>query len=95
MVSGDLFEPWSQQWQVGNYAVFNFIYCTDNWTSLVFSIGKELFSDNRIHLFMHHIPVYFCLDLMISYYFHKKSYIDKLGVFHASQISMCLDPHLN
>ena len=22
-------------------------------------------------------------------------YIDKLGVFHANQISMCLDPHLN
>ena len=21
--------------------------------------------------------------------------IDKLGVFHANQISMCLDPHLN
>ena len=22
-------------------------------------------------------------------------YVDKLGVFHANQISMCLDPHLN
>ena len=27
---------------------------------------------------------------------HKKSsLVDKLGVFHANQIFMCLDPHLN
>ena len=66
------------------------------WTSLVFNIGKELFSlcsGNRIHLFMHHNPVYHCLDLMIPYHFHKN--VDKLGVFHANQISVCIDPHLN
>ena len=32
------------------------------------------------------------LDL---YVLRDNAFIDKLGVFHANQISMCLDPHLN
>ena len=33
--------------------------------------------------------------LIISWFICSRWYIDKLGVFHANQISMCLDPHLN
>ena len=35
-------------------------------------------------------------QLSLPWYFKSvKSTIDKLGVFHANQISMFLDPHLN
>ena len=39
-----------------------------------------------------------CTYKVWSYYvqqFRRRWCIDKLGVFHANQISMCLDPHLN
>ena len=37
------------------------------------------------------------LYLLFTTYFlcSKRCCIDKLGVFHANQTSMCLDPHLN
>ena len=34
------------------------------------------------------LSIYTCLD-------EANPDFDKLGVFHAGQISMCLDPHLN
>ena len=38
----------------------------------------------------------FALNLVISWFICSRRWcIDKLGVFHANQTSMCLDPHLN
>ena len=39
---------------------------------------------------------YFCfISLLYLDLYVLRRCIDKLGVFHANQISMCLDPHLN
>ena len=48
----------------------------------------------QFNLLLSPYPCFISL-LYIDLYVLGDDAIDKLGVFHANQISMCLDPHMN
>ena len=52
-----------------------------------------LCSGIQFNLLLSPYPCFISLLYLDLYVLGDK--IDKLGVFHANQISMCLDPHLN
>ena len=63
--------------------VFSFIYCR------VLLSGIQFYLLSSIIL---HFISFLYLD---SYVLGDDALIRKLGIFHANQSSMCLDPHLN
>ena len=49
----------------------------------------------QFNLLLSPYPCFISLLYLDLYVLGDDRCIDKLGVFHANQISMCLDPHLN
>ena len=47
---------------------------------------------NRKMIRYNEVPLFYLL--FISQFVFNRRYIDKLGIFHADQTSICLDPHL-
>ena len=83
-----------------NYVHFNWQNFSSVFEQLSFTL---LFLGLPVGFLLLRYPVLFTveslslLDLLVISCFicSRRGCIDKLGVFHANQISMCLDPHLN
>ena len=52
-------------------------------------------SGNQFNLLLSPYPCFISLLYLDLYVLGDDAFIDKLGVFHANQIFMYLDPHLN
>ena len=62
-----------------------------NVVSVIWPTGVELldffYSGMQLYIL---VSSYLCISRFV---FTRRFYIDKLGIFHANQTSMCLDPH--
>ena len=73
------------------------------WSKYI-HVSKSIFTlrshANRVHMvfFINYTELLqpkYILTLFLHWYCTRRWFNDKLGIFHANQTSMCLDPHLN
>ena len=95
----------AQNWAVSQWLSFR---TSDSNALYLYCLFEQIAKVDRSHYIIslsHHKWIrnlIYCWVLILALspcyiliYMFRRWCIDKLGVFHANQISMCLDPHLN